>query len=402
MSDTIPKLTHEQVKKALDDVDAAYKDLLLRMPDRDGQAAYERDLLNGDMTVASMRANMMKSQEYKNKHPDGPVNPPATLAPVLHPDGRIWRDFNNAPVRIKGVTAFPLLDMYVKGKSIDGFLQKYKGFNLLRVFCYTPSKDWGANAWDVPTAVDARRFLGYVGNLGWNVELVLLTSDEQARLDWARSFVPQLVTGGRPQNLIIEIGNEPTTHKNINTASMKDVMEKSGVFYASGNYEKSELTFGKYGVAHTARDSEWPRRGHDLLEYYNGGGPNAPSDPAHKFPWCGDEPAKLQDVSGDKPNDWRAYFGVCSLLGAGATFHSETGKFGQLPTAEEANLAACALEGLNAYPADAPNGPYSRPVENSLRTYVVGNYMVRVRPTSPSPGSGWVRIGTSDIFWKKG
>lgn len=397
-------LTIPQVEQSLNDIDAAYKEVLLRAPDRGGQAAYQTALLNGDMTNASMRVNMMQSQEYKDKHPDGPIPPvnPPSLAPVIHPDGRIWRDFHNVPWRYKGVSAFKLLDRFARGEDIHPFLQAYQGYNVLRVWPYVPAKDWGANAWDVQPVDVTKRFIAFVGNLGWTVELTLLTDDDPARLSWAKGFVPQLVTGGRPQNLIVEIGNEPTTHKNIDTKALKSTMDASGLVYASGNYEKSELAFGKYGVAHTARDSEWPRRAHDLMEYYNGGGPNAPSDPAHRYPWVADEPAKLQDVSGDRPNDWRAYFGACALLGAGATFHSETGKFAQLPTAEESNLAACALEGLNAYPADAPNGPYSRPVEDSLRTYVVGNYMVRVRPTTHSPGSGWVRIGASDIFWKKG
>src|SRR5207253_93784 len=120
------------------------------------------------------------------------------------------------------------------------------------------------------------------------------------------------------------------------------------------------------------------------IEFFAGGGPNTPSDPAHHCPIVLDEPAKLQDVGGDRVRDWRAYFGAAALLSGGATFHSETGKFGRTPTPAERELAAAALEGLNAFPADAPLGAYHRPVEASLRTYQVGSWMVRVRPETPT------------------
>ena len=104
-----------------------------------------------------------------------------------------------------------------------------------------------------------------------------------------------------------------------------------------------------------------------------------------------------------KADDFRAYFGTCALLGAGATFHSETGKFGLPPTDEERVLAAAALEGLNAFPANAPLANYTRPNDSSLRTYVMGNYSVRIRPTTPTHpgGSGWKRIGSSPILWQR-
>jgi len=410
--DTIPRLTHEQVKKALDDVDAAYQDLLFRMPDRDGQAAYERDLLNGDMTVETMRLNIAKSDEFKDKHKPKPPDPPKptpTPIPILRADGRIFRDTtkNDAPWRWKGVSAFALMDRYLKGENIVPFLDAYRGYNILRVWPYV---DWSSNGWGYPNppSVDQiRKFLSYTQELGWLVELTLLTNDEQRMLDWAKALIPQLAANPKPGNLLLEGGNEPDTHKSIKTEQLKSALDASGFLYASGNYEKSEKAFGKFGVAHTPRDSEWPRKAHDLMEYYNGGGPHAPSDPAHKFPWSGDEPAKTQDVGPPaapltKADDWRAYFGTASLLGCGATFHSETGKWAQLPTDEERTLIAAALEGLDAFPADAPNGPYSRPVESSLRTYVVGNCMCRVRPTTSTPPSGgWKPTGSSWILYRR-
>lgn len=299
---------------------------------------------------------------------------------ALHSDGRIFRLADGQAWRWRGVSAFQLLDRFARGDDITPVLEAYRGFNLLRVWCYTPTKDWGSKAWDVPTADQARAFLAFVGARGWYVELTLLTDDDPARLAWARGFAPALA--GLP-NVLLEIGNEPETHKAIDTAALVPVIYALGVPWTTGNYEDAAKMRGTYGVAHTARDGEWPRRVHDLLDYYQGGGPNAPSDPAHHFPIIADEPAKLQDVSGNRPQDWLAYFAAASLLGGGATFHSETGKYGQPPTADEAVLAAAALRGLTAFPADAPNGGYSRTDEGgaTLRTYTVGGCTVRIRPT---------------------
>jgi hypothetical protein len=206
--------------------------------------------------------------------------------------------------------------------------------------------------------------------------------------------------------MFAEIRNEPQTHsQTVSTMRLKPAFDTSKLVYASGNYEVSPNAFGPYLVYHSQRDSEWPRRAHDALDYFNGGGPHKPSDPAHKVPCVADEPPKLDPSGGVpfSPDDWRAYFGTASLLGAGGTFHSETGKYGLPPTAEEQVLAAAALEGLDAFPADAPLGAYTRPNDSTLRTYVVGNYSVRIRPTTPNHpgGAGWQRIGTSPILWRK-
>lgn len=326
--------------------------------------------------------------------------PPRPAVQPLQASGRIFRTQDGQPWRWRGVSAFALLDRFAKGQDISDTLNAYKGYNVLRVWPYVPAKDWGAKAWDVQSADVTRKFLAAMAAKGWYVELTLLTDDDPARLAWAKAFLPQLVAGGCPANLLVELGNEPTTHKSINTAALRAAADASGCLYASGNYEDSAKAFGSYLVTHTTRDNEWPRRSHDCLDFYNGGGPNLPSDPPHHVPCVLDEPAKAQDVA-QNADDWRGYFGAGSLMAAGATFHSETGKFGLPPTPAEAVLAAAALEALNAFPADAPLGAYSRPVENSLRTYAIGPYMVRVRPTSPTPGAGWQRIGQSLVLWKR-
>jgi len=121
--------------------------------------------------------------------------------------------------------------------------------------------------------------------------------------------------------------------------------------------------------------------------------------------------------------DYRAYGGVCALLGAGATFHFAGGRFGQLPAVvltrafqarhfrtpfaagEEAQCAAALLEGLTAFSPDAPNWGYARLDEQggSLRTYILGDRcMVRVRPTTPAcPLPGWTALDRDGILWTK-
>jgi hypothetical protein len=326
--------------------------------------------------------------------------PPAVALQPLHADGRIFRTADGAAFRWNGVSAFQLLDRYVRGEDLAPFLHAYAGYNVLRVWPYVPAADWGAKAWGAPPANVIRDFIAAMGRQGWYVELTLLTSDDAEHLAWAQAIVPQIVEGGCPANLLLEAGNEPTTHKSINTAALRGVLAASGCLYASGDYEDSSRAFGSYLVAHTSRDAEWPRRAHDALEYYQGGGPNAPSDPAHRVPVVLDEPAKLQDVGGDRIKDWRAYFGAASLLAAGGTFHSESGKWALPPTPEEMQLALAALDGLNAFPADAPNGPYSRPNDASLRTYIVGVFMCRIRPTGAGP-SGWTAIDGDGILWRR-
>ena len=315
----------------------------------------------------------------------------STSGPIFLAGGQPWR--------WKGVSAFKLLHRFAHGENIQPFLDTFAGFNVLRVWGYVT---WPGAGWDWPALTKIVDFVRYCGEAGWYVELTLLTDDDHSRLNEARMVVEAL-TAAKVSNVLLEAGNEPQTHKNILTREIKAALDASGFLYSSGDYEDSDRFFGSYLTAHTPRDPEWPRKAHDLLEYYTGGGPSAPSDPAHKVPCVADEPMR-PDLSGYNVQDFRAYFGTAALLGAGATFHFEGGKFGTLPTASEAECAAAALEGLNAFPADAPTKGYRRIDEQgrSLRTYAVGTSMVRVRPlTKDAPEPGWTAIDTDGILWRK-
>jgi hypothetical protein len=326
--------------------------------------------------------------------------PTKRLVP-LTTDGRIFRQ-DGKPFRWRGVSAFKLLDRFARGENIQPFLDAYRGFNVLRVWTYTPANEWGSSAWGWPTADDAVRFVRFCAARGFYVELTLLLDDDPANVQRARSLLDALSRVDLP-SLLIELANEPTTHKNVDTSAMKLDALISGFLFASGDYEVSARAFGHYLVAHTGRDNEWPRRAHDLLEYFGGGGPNAPEDPAHRCPCIADEPSR-PDQAGYNVRDFLAYYGACSLLGAGATVHTETGKLAQLPTDAERPCIVAALAGLNAFPEDAPLWGYRRIDEHgqTLRTYVIGRTMVRVRPeTLTAPEIGWIPIDQWGVLWRR-
>jgi hypothetical protein len=339
----------------------------------------------------------------------------------LTADGRIFRA-GGEPWRYKGVSSFQLLDLYARGGDWRGFLAAYdqirinlglpvgSGYNLVRVWPYVPRADWHERAWDSPAPDVVVAFLADVARAGWYVEITLLTDDDPARIDQARQLVRTLAAA-RPPNLLVEIGNEPQVHKHINTRALQADLDASGLLYASG--DPSAFAFGSYVTAHTGRTADWSRRAHDLYELWTGGGPDATTDPAHKVPAVADEPPKPADVpQGMTVGDVRAYFGAAALMGAGATWHCESGKYAQPPTPDEAALAAVALEAMNAFPADAPlSGGYRRIVEpgnepggsnQNGRTYVVGPYMVRSQQRgAAAPEPGWTALDAEGVLWRR-
>lgn len=302
-----------------------------------------------------------------------PVSRLEARGQIFYQDGQPWR--------WKGVTAFGLQNRYCKGEDIQPFLKAFDGFNILRVFYYV---EWEGTGWTAPTDECMHNFLNFVGQRGFYVEMTAITGPKP--LNEAQQLIDHLFNEfGNHTNFMVELVNEPQ-HDDERVDPLKLHVPATSVLWATGGYDFTHgdsMAGGKYGVAHTSRDDEWPRKAHDLLEYYNGGGPGSPSDPPHHFPQVADEPMR-PDQAGYVATDFEAYFGVSAILGAGATFHFESGKYGQPPTPQEAVCAAAALRALDYFPADAPLGPYSRIDEQgaTLRTYKVGTYVVRVRPTS--------------------
>jgi hypothetical protein len=299
------------------------------------------------------------------------IAPPVTRLVIngklFYQDGKPWR--------WKGVTAFGLQNRFCKGEDIQPFLNAFPGFNTLRVFYYV---EWTDTGWLRPTDSCMHDFLNYVGLRGWYVEMVAFTgfmptSEAQVITDHLFSEF------NNQTNLMIELVNEPGVGDKVDPAPLR--VPQTDILWTDGITRP--LHRGLYLTPHTARDADWPRRAHDLMEYWGGGGPEAPTDPPFREPAVADEPIR-PDQAGYVASDYEAYFGVASIMGAGATFHFESGKYGQPPTAQEAVCAAAALKALDYFPADATLGPYSRIDEAGAtsRTYQVGPYIVRVRPTS--------------------
>lgn len=337
-----------------------------------------------------------------------PYGDPIATASPLSARGKIFYQ-GTEPWRWAGVSAFPLLDQLERGIDITPFLQHFVdlGFRVFRVWPYVPSPPW-IPGWEVLGVRPAVQLAERLQALGAYLELTLLTDDDRRYLPWAIDYVNAL-RDLAPPNVLIEIANEPRANgKQTDCAALRPTLGASPFLYASGLPPAD--AFGRYMTAHTGRDSQWPRRAHDLLEWYDGGGPDFPTDPPHHVPIVADEPIR-PDQAGYDLRDFYTYAAACAILGAGATFHFEGGKTGQLPTPAEDACAAAFVEGLYRFPADAPLGAYRRIVEGpadnpaaqrSLRTYVVGSCMVRVRPTTLSaPEPGWTSLDGWGVAWRR-
>lgn len=312
---------------------------------------------------------------------------------TLHPDGPIFRQADNTPWRLRGVTAFKLLRLFADGADLTPFLSYFRdrGANTLRLWPYVP---WPGIGWVSPTNDEIIQAIHYFRSQGFYSYVTLLTSDEGEYIPWAKRLVEDLARV-EFDCLLLEAGNEPRIHKTIDVYALRGVLENSGYLYTSGEYDDTALWFGRHLDAHTARDGDWPRRCHDLLEYWQGAGPHYESEPAAHVPCVAGEPMRADEANFNE-QDALAYFAGCGLLGAGAIVHYENGKYGRLPDIAEEPFVESALEGLQVFPDDVwYAGGYERIDEQggTLRTYRRGQYAVRIRPLSGPVivTGGWVR-----------
>jgi hypothetical protein len=335
------------------------------------------------------------------------LRPPASVLLPLSTSGPIFLA-GGAPWTWFGVSAFPLCDMFGKGgrAAIDPFIDAYPGANVFRVWDYVP---WAERGWNVSPANVWIDFLGYMRVRGLLVERTALTDDDPRRIEPAIRTI-EAITAAGCDNVLHEGGNEPETHKETRTHDLIPVMQASGRPWTTGDYENSQYWRGTYGVYHPARTTDFARRAHDAYEYYRGGGPNSNTEPACRVPWVNDEPGKIQDVGADRAA-WIAHAAASILLGAGITFHSETGKFGDLPTADERAVFQIVRDTLALIPSDAALGPYRRidaagegagQNGDQGRTYVVGNFMVRCQQLGTKcPEAGWAPLDDVGVLWRR-
>jgi hypothetical protein len=329
-------------------------------------------------------------------------------------DGRIFRVPDGTAERYAGVSMFRLADRFARGEDISWVPRVHPRANVARVWAYVENPPWDP-AWESPPPDVVVDFVKTMAAIGLRVELTLLTSDFERRYALAIALAERLAAEN-PPNLLVEIGNEPLTNKSIDVARVIPVLQGSRLLWSSGIYEREDRVAGRYLTHHSARTGDWPRRTHDALEFWTGDGPETTHAPI-RIPCVLDEPTRPDEAPGDraqKIRDFRAYGGGAALFGAGATFHSNSGKNASPPdrsdvwpiTDEELACAQAFFEGLHAFPPDAPLGAYRRIVEpgqsNEARTYVVGPYMVRSQQNGTSaPEPGWTAIDNDGVLWRR-
>jgi hypothetical protein len=324
---------------------------------------------------------------------------------LLSIDGRLFKGPSGMIHRYSGVTAFPLIDMFVKGENIDSFLSTFSPLlaNTLRVFWYTPVRDWGASAWSLPTASDVVAFHKYVQSRGWYVENVCLTDDDTSLLPQIRAIILALANSGL-KNVLFEAKNEPFVHDSLDPAILKNNLVNTPYLYASGNNPNDNSSgkwIGEYVTHHTPRDNQEVRKSKDNEEISSG----------WRLPAVADEPSR-PDQGYMNALDYYTYAALAALMGSGATFHFESGKFGEVPNSYELECAKMFFAGINLYPLDAQLGPYShrqdleKIVNNEptacLRVFQKGNYAIIVRNKSVDIPSNWIPIDSYNVGFRIG
>lgn len=362
------------------------------------------------LTDEQIREPIRKSPEWAEFHKPKPAFVPL---PRLTTDGYTFQ-VAGKDWTWKGVSAFKLMHRWVNGENITPYLDAFKGANILRVWLYVEGPSWGDRGWPPPPPDKVVAFVKHMNELGWYIELTLLTSDSSQRVEDAKATLAALapVRETDASNLVIELANEPEVqtlpNRNYDTKVLKDAVTASGFRFASGNYVSGAKNwFGDYLTTHTARDGEWPRKAHDCFDYRSKPGDAPPGAIAVHAPCVLDEPKKPAIES--DVLDYEAYCAAGTQMGAGCTFHFQGGLTADLPTDLEQRAFAAALRGMNAFPPGTTRGGYfcvtcpGGPGDKALRTYVIGgNTMTRIRPTTLTcPLPGFRSLDPDGILWIK-
>jgi len=343
--------------------------------------------------MTSVLDNLPLIREYR-----GSANPSESVVGLVTSGPIFRRVDNNEAHRVKSVTGFNLINLLSRNKDIDPFLNKYNRSNRVRNFAYTPTADWGSNAWGFPTNEDVRKYIEYTLSKGKATSLCLLTDDNGLRVQQAKDLITYLNQFDFP-GLLLEAVNEPLTHNKTDPGELKNSLSNSKYLWGSGIYEDLRKFFGKVGYYHHPRKDDWPRTAKDTIEAYTGGGPNSSDEPACKVPWIHDEPIR-PDQAGYNTLDFYAFGALASLCSAGATFHCLSAELGNLPSDEEYSCYKALMDGMDVFPNDAPLGQYEhlRDLEECLpdgtpttclRVFRVGKFVVVVRPKDVKIPSNW-------------
>lgn len=328
--------------------------------------------------------------------------PPSVISPV-RVDGLVFRNAQDQIFPYRGFSSFLLLKKFLDGIDITTYLKEWSalGYNTARVFSQV---NWNGSPGPAffPSSYPNYNsglisFLNLLSQHGLYCELVAHTFAYD--INEMRAHVARL--DGiikNHKNVFLELANEPP----VNGIDINALFSGMSFPYpwATGQYDPTAQPNGTYVTAHTSRDNEWPRKAKDLLEYREGGGPQAPSDPKMACPCVADEPMGgwIINIPGRRsnvPDDFYAYAAVSQLMGAGGTYHHESGLNSNPPQGLELECAKAFITGIRMVSPTYQLGNYTRvglsgcPIseDNSLRTYgmIIGNLatMVRVRPTGP-------------------
>ncbi len=349
-----------------------------------------------------------------NPTPIPPI-PPGTISRITV-QGLTFRDELNNIFPYRGFSSFSLLRRFLDGEDINPYLNAWSsiGYNLTRVFS---QMDWNA-ATGLKNLIPADygnyynlipSFLNLLSQHGLYCELVDHTFPYNLNDSILHSDKLSVI-GRNHKNYFKELANEPPVN-GIDINGIYNGFNKNLINFpwSTGVYEpdaeKTGFPKGTYVGPHLDRGDEWPRKFRQLEEYRSGSVVNGAipllCPIVHDEPiggWNENIPGRRSNV----PTDFHSHGAGCQVLGAGGTYHHQSGLDSILPTGLEWECAKSFIKGLRLVNPNFQLGNYTRiglsdcPIETeqSLGTWgtILGNLstMVRVRPTGPyTVRSGW-------------
>jgi len=334
-----------------------------------------------------------------------PIIPPGTISRI-RVDNLVFRDEQNNIFPYCFASSFLLFKRFLDGEDIRPYVKAWSalGYNGFRVF--------GQCSWNAATGLpdlivsdypnyftSLPSFLNLLSQEGMYCELVTHTYPYgiNEQVDYVNKIA---AIASRHKNIFIELTNEPDVN-GINIEGLVSRLNTSAWNFpwATGVYSfngaNTGLPKGSYVTVHLDRGNEWPRKFRQLLEYRTGG--VVEGAPALNCPIPHDEPIGgwIDSIPGRRsnvPSDFHSHGAGCQLMGAGGTYHHESGRNSVMPVGLELECAKAFVTGLRLVTPTFQLGEYTRiglgncPIieENSLGTWgmIVGNLacMVRVRP----------------------
>lgn len=300
----------------------------------------------------------------------------AAQAPVrpLRVDGLFFTTDDGQPWTQIGCSSFRLYDLWLRERATAiGLMEHYAGFgfNQVRVFLMC---DW---MWKFNPAAFGDAF--YDGLMpfqedlaghGLGAELTVFVDARNVMPDLNQQIAHWRKTAARVRGSSqLERTNE--NDQAINTiADMAFQPPPPGVIWSRGSNGadappvgcswnlnpdgsiaggRIDLPQGSYIVQHPSRPADWPRRvGHNTQDW---------TDVTHT-PGTTNETCRPDQGRGPIPSDFFDAAANAALLCAGATFHSDSGKFSRQFTPQEAACARAWVEGAKAVPLGYRTGRY--------------------------------------------